>query len=210
MPLGRLKAWPFCRFASWVTPFCTPLPHPSDEITDEIRSLVSDMFETMDAAPGVGLAAPQVGVPLRIFTYSYPDDDGAPWRGVIINPELWMTPARAGRPRPGRRVRGLPVVSGRAVPAAAIRAVLVTGTDLEGAPVRIEVDGWRARILQHEFDHLDGILYVDRPRTTGLEDGAEDRPQTRLGASRAVVDARRGRHRGLSRQEMKNGPGVES
>ena len=52
-----------------------------EEITDEVRTLVSDMFETMDAAPGVGLAAPQVGVGLRIYTYSYADDDGQPWRG---------------------------------------------------------------------------------------------------------------------------------
>ena len=59
---------------------------PVAEITDEVRQLVADMFETMDAAPGVGLAAPQVGVGLRIYTYTYQDDDGAPWRGVIINP----------------------------------------------------------------------------------------------------------------------------
>ena len=51
---------------------------PVGEITDEIRQLVADMFETMDAAPGVGLAAPQVGVGLRIYTYTYQDDDGAP------------------------------------------------------------------------------------------------------------------------------------
>ena len=57
-----------------------------DEITDDIRTLVADMFETMDLAPGVGLAAPQVGVPLRIYTYSYVDDDDQPWRGVLINP----------------------------------------------------------------------------------------------------------------------------
>ncbi|WP_312677907.1 peptide deformylase, partial [Microbacterium sp.] len=63
---------------------------PVAEITDEVRQLVADMFETMDAAPGVGLAAPQVGVGLRIYTYSYQDDDGQPWRGVIVNPELWM------------------------------------------------------------------------------------------------------------------------
>ena len=51
---------------------------PVDEITDDVRQLVADMFETMDAAPGVGLAAPQVGVGLRIYTYSYQDDDGEP------------------------------------------------------------------------------------------------------------------------------------
>ena len=71
---------------------------PVDEVTDDIRTLVADMFETMDTAPGVGLAAPQVGVGLRIYTYSYQDDDGQPWRGVLINPELWMTPPEPGSP----------------------------------------------------------------------------------------------------------------
>ena len=124
---------------------------PVEAITDEIRELVADMFETMDAAPGVGLAAPQVGVPLRIYTYSYPDDDGNPWRGVIINPELWMRPAEPGDPFPGERF-----------PLRRSEEVLVTGIDLDAEPVRIQVDGWRARIMQHEFDHLDGVLYVDR------------------------------------------------
>ena len=135
---------------------------PVGEITDDIRSLVSDMFETMDAAPGVGLAAPQVGVALRIFTYSYPDDDGAPWRGVIINPELWLKPLEPGDPDPDDESEGCLSFPGERFPLRRSGAALVTGTDLEGAPVRIEVEGWRARILQHEFDHLDGILYVDR------------------------------------------------
>ena len=70
-----------------------------DEITDEVRLLVADMFETMDAAPGVGLAGPQVGVPLRIYTYSYADDEGNPWRGVIINQS---TAAGVGKDRSHR------------------------------------------------------------------------------------------------------------
>ena len=69
---------------------------PVEDVTEEVRQLVADMFETMDAAPGVGLAAPQVGVALRIYTYSYQEDDGAPWRGVLINPELWMVPLEPG------------------------------------------------------------------------------------------------------------------
>ena len=91
-----------------------------DEITDEVRQLVADMFETMDAAPGVGLAAPQVGVPLRIYTYSYADDDGAPWRGVADQPRAVDDSARAGRSRSRRGVGGMPVVPGRAVPAATL------------------------------------------------------------------------------------------
>ncbi|MCH6229679.1 peptide deformylase [Microbacterium sp. CFH 31415] len=133
-----------------------------DEITDEIRTLVSDMFETMDAAPGVGLAGPQVGAALRVYTYSYTDDDGAPWRGVIINPELWMRPLEPGDPDPDEESEGCLSFPGERFPLRRSDEVLVTGTDLDGGPVRIQVDGWRARIMQHEFDHLDGILYVDR------------------------------------------------
>ena len=62
------------------------------DFDDNLRQLVADMFETMDEAPGVGLAAPQVGVSLRVFVYSYPDDDDNPRRGVIINPTLSHTP----------------------------------------------------------------------------------------------------------------------
>lgn len=137
-----------------------------EEITDDVRQLVADMFETMDAAPGVGLAAPQVGVALRLFTYSYHDDDDLPWRGVIINPELWMRPLVPGAPDPDDEAEGCLSFPGERFPLRRSDAVLVTGTDLEGESVRLEVDGWRARILQHEFDHLDGTLYIDR-----LDDG---------------------------------------
>ncbi len=133
-----------------------------DEITDDIRALVADMFETMDAAPGVGLAGPQVGAPLRIYTYNYVDDDGAPWRGVVINPELWMRPLEPGEPDEDEESEGCLSFPGERFPLRRSDEVLVTGIDLEGEPVRIQVDGWRARIMQHEFDHLDGILYVDR------------------------------------------------
>ncbi len=135
---------------------------PVDEITDDVRQLVADMFETMDAAPGVGLAAPQVGVALRLFVYTYQDDDGEPWRGVIINPELWMRPLHPGDPDPEEESEGCLSFPGERFPLRRSEEVLVTGTDLEGTPVSIRVDGWRARIMQHEFDHLDGILYIDR------------------------------------------------
>lgn len=133
-----------------------------EQVTDDVRQLVADMFDTMDAAPGVGLAAPQVGVALRIFTYSYPGDDGSPWRGVLINPQLWMIPLEPGAPDPDEESEGCLSFPGERFALRRSDRVLVTGTDLDGRPARIEVDGWRARILQHEFDHLDGVLYVDR------------------------------------------------
>ena len=139
---------------------------PVAGIDDAVRTLVADMFETMDAAPGVGLAAPQVGVGLRIYTYTYQDDDGAPWRGVIINPELWMVPLEPGVPDPDEESEGCLSFPGERFALRRSDRVIVTGIDLDGEPVRIEVDGWRARIMQHEFDHLDGTLYIDR-----LDDG---------------------------------------
>jgi len=156
------------------------------EITDEVRTLVADMYETMDLAPGVGLAAPQVGVPLRIYVYSYVDDDDRPWRGVVINPELWMTPLEPGSPDPDEESEGCLSFPGERFALRRSDRVLVTGIDLDGQPVRIDVDGWRARIMQHEFDHLNGVLYVDR-----LSDGdwktvqkiARKRGWTRGGAS---------------------------
>ena len=135
---------------------------PIGEVTDEIRTLVADMFETMDKAPGVGLAGPQVGVPLRLYTYSYVDEDDRPWRGVVINPVLWMAPPVPGAPDPETESEGCLSFPGERFPLRRSDRVLVTGTDLDGRDVRIEVDGWRARIMQHEFDHLDGVLYVDR------------------------------------------------
>lgn len=135
---------------------------PVEQITDEVRRLVADMFETMDAAPGVGLAAPQVGVPLRVYTYSYEDDEGAPWRGVVLNPELWMVPLVPGDPDEDEESEGCLSFPGERFALRRSERVIVTGTDLDGESVRMEVDGWRARIMQHEFDHLDGVLYVDR------------------------------------------------
>lgn len=135
---------------------------PIAEVTDDIRALVDDMFETMDTAPGVGLAAPQVGVSLRVYTYAYVDDDDQPWRGVIINPVLWMVPLVPGTPDPDLESEGCLSFPGERFPLRRSERVQVRGNDLEGRPVSINVDGWRARIMQHEFDHLDGILYIDR------------------------------------------------
>jgi peptide deformylase len=135
---------------------------PVDEVDEGLRTLVADMFETMDAAPGVGLAAPQVGVPLRLFVYSYPDDDGAPWRGVVVNPQLLIAPLVPGDPDEDDESEGCLSFPGERFPLRRSERAVITGHDLEGVPVHLDVVGWRARILQHEFDHLDGTLYIDR------------------------------------------------
>ena len=129
---------------------------------DELRNLVRDMYETMDEAPGVGLAAPQVGVALRIFTYDWPAEDGTEQRGVIINPVLELGPISDERPDEDTEVEGCLSVPGERFPLKRADSVTVTGFDLDQKPVRIEANGWFARIFQHEFDHLEGTLYVDK------------------------------------------------
>ncbi|MBP2435630.1 peptide deformylase [Microbacterium amylolyticum] len=146
----------------WGDPVLHAPAEPVEEITDDVRELVANMYDTMDAAPGVGLAAPQVGVGLRIFTYTYEDDEGNPWRGEIINPELWMTPLEPGDPDEDFESEGCLSFPGESFPLRRSDRVRVTGMNLEGEPVLIDVDGWRARIMQHEFDHLDGTIYIDR------------------------------------------------
>ena len=118
------------------------------EISDDIRQLVADMYETMDAAPGVGLAAPQVGVGLRIFTYSYTDDDGAPWRGVVINPELWISPPEPGEPDEDEESEGCLSIPGERFPLRRSARALLRAQDASGAPFEIEAEGWLARIFQ--------------------------------------------------------------
>ncbi|GAB3617036.1 peptide deformylase [Okibacterium endophyticum] len=133
------------------------------DFDDSLRQLVADMFETMDAAPGVGLAAPQVGVGLRLFTYGYgTDDTGEPWRGVVINPDLLITPPDPGEPDEDTESEGCLSFPGERFPLRRAEQALITGVDVDQNPVSMRVDGWRARILQHEFDHLNGYLYVDR------------------------------------------------
>lgn len=135
---------------------------PVVDFDDGLRTLVGDMFETMDAAPGVGLAGPQVGVGLRLFTFGYSDDDDVSWRGVAINPELWITPVSALAPDEDEDAEGCLSFPGERFPLQRATSAILRAVDLEQKPFEIRADGWLARIFQHEFDHLDGTLYVDR------------------------------------------------
>lgn len=135
---------------------------PVTEVDETLRTLVADMKETMAAAPGVGLAAPQVGVPLRLFVYRWTDDDGIIHEGVAINPVLWITPVPIGEPDEESESEGCLSFPGERFPLRRSPRAILRATDLEGNPFEVETDGWLARIFQHEFDHLDGLLYVDR------------------------------------------------
>jgi peptide deformylase len=144
-----------------------PVLHaPAREVTefdgDELRTLVSDMFDTMREAPGVGLAAPQVGVPLRMFVYNWTDDSETLWRGVAINPELWITPTPIGDPDEEDESEGCLSLPGERFPLRRSPRATLRAVDLEQKPFEIRAEGWLARIFQHEFDHLEGVLYSDR------------------------------------------------
>ncbi|MER3389944.1 MAG: peptide deformylase [Microcella sp.] len=152
-----------------VLPLCItgePVLHsPAAEVgavTDEVRALVTDMIETMKAAPGVGLAAPQVGVDARIFVYDWVDDSGERHSGTAIDPELLVSPPPLGDPDDEEDSEGCLSVPGERFPLRRSERALLRATDLDGRRYELEAHGWLARILQHEYDHLQGILYVDR------------------------------------------------
>ncbi|MEO8528580.1 MAG: peptide deformylase [Pseudolysinimonas sp.] len=131
-------------------------------IDESVRQLVNDLEETMAAAPGVGLAAPQVGVQLRVFVYSWVDDDGVVHRGTAINPELLVTPTELGDLDEDDESEGCLSIPGERFPLRRSVDAVLTATDLDGKRYEVRASGWLARIFQHEFDHLNGILYSDR------------------------------------------------
>lgn len=137
-----------------------------------LADLAHDMVETMGAAPGVGLAAPQVGVGLRLFVWSYAGgarfdarydhEDVTGRHGVVVNPELFVTPVAVRQPDEACETEGCLSVPGHQFPLVRAERAVLTGVDITGAPVHVEARGWLARIFQHEYDHLEGTLYVDR------------------------------------------------
>ena len=126
---------------------------PIEKVTDEIRTLIDDMFEAMVDANGVGLAAPQVGKKLRLFV-AVADDDV---KRVFINPQIVSTSEEVGDYEEGcLSIPGVYETIRRPV------RVTVQALDENGKPFTLEADGLLARIIQHETDHLDGILFIDR------------------------------------------------
>ena len=133
---------------------------------EALRTLVQDLFDTMDAANGVGLAANQVGVDLRVFVFDCPDDEDAEdrvrRRGVVVNPVLETSEVPEGMPEVDETEEGCLSVPGESFPTGRADWARVTGTDGDGAPVEVEGRGFLARCLQHEVGHLDGFTYLDR------------------------------------------------
>ena len=127
---------------------------PAEPVVDfdkELRTLVKDLEDTMLEAPGVGLAAPQIGVGLRVFTY-FVDDV----LGHLVNPTLDLTDEKQ------EDEEGCLSFPGLAFPCVRAYGVVAKGFDMHGEPVVVEGTELLARCVQHETDHLDGILFIDR------------------------------------------------
>jgi peptide deformylase len=136
---------------------------------ESLKTLARDMHETMDAAPGVGLAGPQVGVMRRIIVVHLPEgylEETSPEvRMTLLNPEI----VKGHGSEIGQE--GCLSIPGWVGDVRRMTNVTVKAIDLDNRSVRIKADGWLARILQHEIDHLDGILFIDR-----MEEGSELEP----------------------------------
>jgi peptide deformylase len=128
---------------------------PVGTVSAATRALIGDMFETMYAEEGVGLAAPQVGVSDRVIVIDSHEEGVDPF--ALINPVIREFSPETDRAEEGcLSIPGLKEIVERSL------RVVVEGLDPHGAPVRIDAEGLLARILQHEVDHLDGILFFDR------------------------------------------------
>ncbi|AIY17683.1 peptide deformylase [Pimelobacter simplex] len=117
----------------------------------ELRQLVTDLTDTMLEAPGAGLAAPQIGVGLRVFTWNVEGEVGH-----LVNPQLSLSDETQDGPEGCLSLPELTYDCLRAL------SVIATGFDMHGEPVTIDGSGYLARAIQHETDHLDGILFIDR------------------------------------------------
>lgn len=143
----------------------TPVPVAADgSLPAELPALIADLYDTMDAAHGVGLAANQIGVGLRVFVYDCADERGRTERrrGVVVNPVLETSDIPETMPDPDNDDEGCLSVPGESFPTGRATWARVTGLDADGNPVTLEGNDLFARMLQHETGHLDGFLYLDR------------------------------------------------
>jgi peptide deformylase len=133
---------------------------PVEVFDEDLQVLIADMIETMRAAPGVGLAAPQIGVPKQVIVVEFGNEENESIPEqlyVLINPEI----VKQSKDNV-IGIEGCLSVPGFAGDVARAQVVTVRGQDQFGKKVKIRAQGWLARIFQHEIDHIKGILYTDR------------------------------------------------
>src|SRR6202046_2360420 len=150
------------------------------EIADPIfQQLLDDMFETMYHAPGIGLAAPQVNVSKRVFTVDLQDreeDDRGPL--VVINPKFTLTEGEI------EAIEGCLSVPGMVGEMKRFERVVCTGLDRHGKKIELDGVGLFARCLQHEMDHLDGVLYIDKAQNIRPAETDEERAKAEAALTR--------------------------
>ncbi|HET9731180.1 MAG TPA: peptide deformylase [Acidimicrobiales bacterium] len=159
MPLEELirsgTARPIIR---WGTPVLHHRTRPVEDFGPDLWELLGDMFATMAAADGVGLAAPQIGVDLAVFVFDCLDGFGRQRQGLVCNPRL----AVIADPEPSTEMEGCLSLPGAFMPVTRDAVAVVTGQDQFGEPIRVAGTGTLARCLQHETDHLYGTVMEDR------------------------------------------------
>jgi peptide deformylase len=140
--------------------------HPVSAFDKDLQSLIDDMIETMRGAPGVGLAAPQVGIPERLIIVEYAEppaeeDEEAkevkPRLYVMVNPEIVKTSNETVL-----GVEGCLSIPGLVGEVERFSTVQVKGFNRRGQPMKVKAEGWLARIFQHEIDHINGAVFPDR------------------------------------------------
>jgi peptide deformylase len=134
-----------------------------DKITDEIKKIATSMIETMYHAKGIGLAATQVGIPIRLFVIDVDQLDENPTPIVFINPKIISMEGKE------KHDEGCLSIPGHTAPVERAYKVVVRFINLDGATVEIVAQGLLARAIQHENDHLDGKLFIDRLSTIRRE-----------------------------------------
>lgn len=144
----------------------TLLHQPATEVTafdDDLRRLIDDMIETMYAAPGIGLAAPQIGVSLQLFVVDVTSGRDANALQIFINPDIV---SRDGHTREDEGCLSVPGISG---PTPRSERVVIRGTNRKGEAIEMRGEGLQARAYQHEMDHLLGLLFFDRMGVVGRD-----------------------------------------
>jgi len=149
------------------------------EIADPFfQQLIDDMFATMYAAPGIGLAAPQVNVGKRLFTVDLQDENDEHGPLVVINPKFSDTEGEI------EATEGCLSVPGMVGEITRFEKLVCTGLDRHGKKVELHAEGWFARCLQHEMDHLDGILYTDKAKNVRPAVTDEERAEAEAALTR--------------------------